>query len=189
MNQHSYTENMEKSSVLPPPPELGWYPEDAVWLKKQVQFRPSETSEPTSPVAEEGDDWDSTVLSQSSQEDRPAITLRNALNGQVITVKRTTLLGRKPSLNVPVGTDVAVLVDSTRTVSRDHACIEYGEDGSVWIRDLGSLNGTYVIENDEERQVREDEPLELHPGAMVRIGDEFYEVGSTDSENAQSSHQ
>lgn len=186
--------------VLPPPPELGWYPEDAQWLQRQGmtatgQSRDTAIATAATPgesvpgaAAENSEEWDSTVLSSRSAAKLPEYVLRNTQNGQEIVLKNTTLLGRKPSLSALTSlaggahltntvNEVAVLVDSTRTVSRNHAVVEFLEDGGIWISDLGSLNGTYIIEGDDESQVVQGTPVELHEGTTLRIGDEFYDFG------------
>ncbi|MDR1412460.1 MAG: FHA domain-containing protein [Actinomycetes bacterium] len=56
----------------------------------------------------------------------------------------------------------AQLFLNDRTVSREHAVIER-RDGEVWLRDAGSLNGTYV------NGVIEDE-AQLFDGDMLQIG-------------------
>ena len=66
----------------------------------------------------------------------------------------TTTAGRDP--------DSAVFLDDI-TVSRQHAIIERRPDGAWFVRDVGSLNGTYV--NGE--QVEE---TKLVPGDEVQIG-------------------
>jgi pSer/pThr/pTyr-binding forkhead associated (FHA) protein len=66
----------------------------------------------------------------------------------------TTTVGR--------GTDSAVFLDDI-TVSRAHAVFERRDDGSWFVRDVGSLNGTYV--NGE--QVDE---TKLAAGDEVQVG-------------------
>ena len=80
------------------------------------------------------------------REGEPAGTVR-------LTSKRLTF-GRAPSNCV---------VYSHSTVSWHHAMV-WVEAGSVWIRDMGSRNGTFV----DDRSLTRVEPLE--PGALVRLG-------------------
>ena len=63
-------------------------------------------------------------------------------------------LGRSPSNDI-------VLADST--VSWHHA-VAWLEGGAVWLRDLGSRNGTFV----NEHQVKQ--PVRLAPGDVVKVG-------------------
>jgi pSer/pThr/pTyr-binding forkhead associated (FHA) protein len=97
----------------------------------------------------------------------------------------STLLGRKPSLEVSNAVldahrgehiDVVTLVDSTRTVSRNHAFVTFGEDGIVRIQDLGSLNGTFIISDGDESSVVEGTAAVIDAGMTLRVGDEFYEI-------------
>lgn len=61
----------------------------------------------TTPHAAENDieDWDSTVLSSSFTSKAPKKTylLHNDVTGQTIVIDKSTLLGRKPSMDVPQG--------------------------------------------------------------------------------------
>ncbi len=66
---------------------------------------------------------------------------------RAIVIDKSTLLGRKPSMDVPQGAKAVRIVDPTRTTSRNHAAISIDTDGALWIEDYGSLNGTYIITN------------------------------------------
>ena len=81
----------------------------------------------TTPHAAENDieDWDSTVLSSSFTSKAPKKTylLHNDVTGQTIVIDKSTLLGRKPSMDVPQGAKAVRIVDPTRTTSRNHAAI------------------------------------------------------------------
>jgi pSer/pThr/pTyr-binding forkhead associated (FHA) protein len=74
----------------------------------------------------------------------------------------STFLLEAGSTAVGRGTDSAVFLDDI-TVSRVHAVLERRDDGSWFVRDVGSLNGTYV--NGE--QVEE---TKLASGDEVQIG-------------------
>ena len=84
------------------------------------------------------------------------------------------LLGRKPSAEVPEGAKFVKLEDPTRTISRNHAAISFDQDGVLWIEDYGSLNGTYIIQDDVETKV-EHKPMQLEAPCTVRIGDQFFQ--------------
>jgi pSer/pThr/pTyr-binding forkhead associated (FHA) protein len=90
-------------------------------------------------------------------------------------IDKSTLLGRKPSMDVPQGAKAVRIVDPTRTTSRNHAAISIDTDGALWIEDYGSLNGTYIITNGQETQVTKGTPLKLSAPATVRIGDQFFQ--------------
>ena len=180
----------------PPAPELGWYSDDPVegtpdsavgTAEPQNDYgQPSTAAEPaatapadTTPHAAENDieDWDSTVLSSSFTSKAPKKTylLHNDVTGQTIVIDKSTLLGRKPSMDVPQGAKAVRIVDPTRTTSRNHAAISIDTDGALWIEDYGSLNGTYIITNGQETQVTKGTPLKLSAPATVRIGDQFFQ--------------
>lgn len=133
----------------------------------------------TTPYAAENDieDWDSTVLSSSFTSKAPKKThlLHNDVTGQTIVIDKSTLLGRKPSLDVPQGAKAVRIEDPTRTTSRNHAAISIDTDGALWIEDYGSLNGTYIITNGQETQVTKGTTLKLSAPSTVRIGDQFFQ--------------
>lgn len=133
----------------------------------------------TTPHAAENDieDWDGTVLSSSFTSKAPKKTylLHNDVTGQTIVIDKSTLLGRKPSMDVPQGAKAERIEDPTRTTSRNHAAISIDTDGALWIEDYGSLNGTYIITNGHETQVTKGTTLKLSAPSTVRIGDQFFQ--------------
>lgn len=128
---------------------------------------------------EDGDieDWDGTVLSSSFMAKAPKKTyhLHNDATGQDIELDRSTLLGRHVSATIPEGAVSVKLIDPTRTVSRNHAAISFDKDGTLWIEDYGSLNGTYVIVDEHETQVK-GKPVRIEPPVTLRIGDQFFQL-------------
>ena len=98
----------------------------------------------------------------------------NEQTGQQVIVDMGVLLGRKPSAEVPAGAKSVKLEDPTRTISRNHAAISFDQDGTLWIEDYGSLNGTYIIQDDVETKV-EHKPMQLEAPCTVRIGDQFFQ--------------
>lgn len=133
----------------------------------------------TTPHAAENDieDWDGTVLSSSltSKAAKKTYLLHNDVTGQTIVIDKSTLLGRKPSMDVPQGAKAERIEDPTRTMSRNHAAISVDTDGALWIEDYGSLNGTYIIANGQETQVTKGTTLKLSAPSTVRIGDQFFQ--------------
>lgn len=133
----------------------------------------------TTPHAAENDieDWDGTVLSSSltSKAAKKTYLLHNDVTGQTIVIDKSTLLGRKPSMDVPQGAKAERIEDPTRTTSRNHAAISIDTDGALWIEDYGSLNGTYIIANGQETQVTKGTTLKLSAPSTVRIGDQFFQ--------------
>ena len=91
-----------------------------------------------------------------------------------VIVDMGVLLGRKPSAEVPAGAKSVKLEDPTRTISRNHAAISFDQNGTLWIEDYGSLNGTYIIQDDVETKV-EHKPMQLEAPCTVRIGDQFFQ--------------
>ena len=186
----------------PPPPEPGWYDDD-VTVMAQPTAEPVdnaadslETRERLAAQNESGDhdmqdvsvakgdaaisdeddiDWDGTVLSEAFTMKQPKLEymLYNEQTGQEVIVDMGVLLGRKPSAEVPEGAKFVKLEDPTRTISRNHAAISFDQDGVLWIEDYGSLNGTYIIQGNEEIKV-ERKPMKLDAPCTVRIGDQFF---------------
>jgi hypothetical protein len=83
---------------------------------------------------------------------------------------------RTPRLVLPLGESVVVgrsrgcaCVVGDPTVSRRHAVIRYG-DGAWWLRDLGSMNGTYV----NGSRIVDD--VEVRPGDEVAFGAALYRL-------------
>lgn len=93
----------------------------------------------------------------------PPLTLTHrgdsSLAGQTQSFPKPLVrLGRRPD------NDVAFDVNRDRAVSGHHAEV-YVEGGAVWIKDLGSQNGTFV----DGRRI--SAPTQLGPGQVVRFGD------------------
>eukprot|EP00249_Psilotum_nudum_P011662 c23307_g2_i1 orf=186-884(+) len=60
--------------------------------------------------------------------------------------------------------DIAISID---TVSRVHACLEK-KDGSLYVTDLGSTNGTYV----NGKRIKPQTAVSVPPGSRVTFGDD-----------------
>ncbi|WP_238548648.1 FHA domain-containing protein [Bifidobacterium gallicum] len=138
--------------------------------------------EPLEYTAEEGatgsEEWDGTVLSSVFMPDETPQTvyqMTNPATGQQIVVDMGVLMGRKPSQDIPQGAKAVRLIDPTRTVSRNHAAISFDQDGSLWIEDYGSLNGTFIIDDEGEHKVQQGTPVQLVPPVKVRIGDQIFD--------------
>lgn len=123
------------------------------------------------------EDWDGTVLSAAFMQQAPqkSYRLHNDATGQDIILDKSALLGRRVSTTVPEGAMSIKLEDPTRTISRNHAAVSFDKDGSLWIEDYGSLNGTFVIVDDHEEQVQ-GHPMQLTVPATLRIGDQFFQL-------------
>ncbi len=123
-----------------------------------LSSEPSETTVRLQPVDEHG---------ESGDED-PGVTLVEVPHGVgMLVVKRGPNVGARFMLGRSVvragrHPESDIFLDDI-TVSRRHAELEAREDGRVVIRDLGSLNGTYVNRERIEEQV-------LVGGDEVQIG-------------------
>lgn len=178
----------------PPPPEPGWYDDDAIVMPPfadsampgTVQSQPMEQVsmllEPINdesvndePANDDDIDWDGTVLSSAFTMKQPKLeyTLYNEQTGQEVIIDMGVLLGRKSSVEVPEGAKYVKLEDPTRTISRHHAAISFDQDGTLWIEDYESLNGTYIIQGNEETKV-EHKPIKFEVPCTIRIGDQFF---------------
>jgi predicted component of type VI protein secretion system len=84
------------------------------------------------------------------------------------------VLGRTPS---PVDEhDVLLPVrDDEGTVSKNHLRIEHGRDG-VWLTDLGSTNGTRLVDEDGTTRIPTGVRTALDDGVRVRIGRRAFTV-------------
>lgn len=126
---------------------------------------------------DDDEDWDSTVLSSSfTKEPEHRYELHNEATGQTVILEKSTLLGRKPSRNLPEGATSIKLADPTRTISRNHAAVSFDKDGNLWLEDYGSLNGTFLIVDGEESQVVKGTPVQVSVPCTVRIGDQFFSL-------------
>lgn len=66
------------------------------------------------------------------------------------------MLGRREECDLTVPFDTQV--------SRQHALLQFAADGTVWLIDKGSLNGTFV------GQMRVEKPTVLERGQLFRVG-------------------
>jgi hypothetical protein len=105
------------------------------------------------PVVEEGDS--PSVLEAAVEVPTLVVRFGGGREGEQFPLLRERIsVGRAP--------DSEVFLDDV-TVSREHALIERQGDGSMQVRDLGSLNGTYV---NRERV----EQARLYDGDELQIG-------------------
>ncbi len=124
----------------PPAPELGWYEDDPVDKPAAVSSAAAERSPVSSSTAShaakgssDGDieDWTARSLSFTAKAPRKIYILHNDATGQTIVIDKSTLLGRKPSMDVPEGAKAEKVEDPTRTTSRNHAAISINERHAV----------------------------------------------------------
>lgn len=119
-----------------------------------------------------GEQWQ---MSASRALDAPIVLTLD--NGMAYSLVGPTVIGRNPALVEP-GTRLLQIPDLSRTMSKSHALLE-PQGGVLWVTDLGSMNGTAVVEDGGPR-----EPLEPHvrtvvrTGATIELGDRVATVGS-----------
>lgn len=89
---------------------------------------------------------------------------------QSLVIPSTLILGRRPVEQQPEDAVLAV-PDHTGTVSRSHARLEITKD-QLWITDLGSTNGTKVINEDgEETELKAWQRFPIHARNRIFLGD------------------
>lgn len=93
--------------------------------------------------------------------------------GTEFPLNARNVIGRKP---VPSqrdqGAHTIKLVDPERTLSKTHARLELEQD-ELWVTDLGSTNGTFIVVADEEEETEclPDERYRVPPDAVVHFGE------------------
>ena len=99
-------------------------------------------------------------------------------SGQVVDIDRVTVIGRAPdSRSYPEGNALQlVTVPSAHfEISSTHIEVRPGvgaDHGSAVVTDLGSTNGTVVVQPGLGPQdLAPGEPVQLLPGALIDIGD------------------
>ena len=128
---------------------------------------PVEPDEPAGPDEPPGTDDDDELDSTIVIDRRPAIPWRLVTDdGHVIPLRtRTIILGRKPT--APTA-DIAVVTvpDSTKTLSKNHARLELGDDDTWTVFDLDSTNGVIIIAPDGSETL-------LPPGGSAAVPGRF----------------
>ena len=119
--------------------------------------------EPAHPEPEDDDELDSTIVIDR----RPAIPWRLVTDdGHVIPLRtRTVILGRKPTA-AAAGTAVVTVPDTTKTLSKNHARLELGDDDTWTVVDLDSTNGVIIIAPDGSETL-------LPPGGSAPVPGRF----------------
>jgi len=105
---------------------------------------------------------------------RPPLGVLRLSTGDVVTLDRGVLFGRAPEVppDAAERPNAVRLVSPGNDISRTHAEVEL--DGwHVYIRDLGSTNGTVVtLPGQQPLRLRPHDPQLLEPGAEVSLADE-----------------
>ena len=80
-----------------------------------------------------------------------------------VSLRGTVTIGRSCSNKVVVSHDMTVF---------PHHCEIFQEDGSCWVRDVGSKKGTFV----DGVKVRYDKRVQLRSGSLLRLGNLEFRV-------------
>ncbi|MDN4476056.1 FHA domain-containing protein [Demequina sp. SYSU T00192] len=119
---------------------------------------------------------------EPEHDDRTQVSTRQREAWELVTSEGGThrfdsssvLLGRLGGMPPIDGTRRLDLADSTRTVSKSHARLVL-QRGTWWVEDLGSTNGTYLVDADgREAQVAEGVPTPV-AGRLI-LGDVEVEI-------------
>ncbi|MFV0287360.1 MAG: FHA domain-containing protein, partial [Demequina sp.] len=93
---------------------------------------------------------------------------------ETITLPAHVNLGRQPDPHATGDTLVAV-DDPDRTVSKTHARLEH-DDGATWVTDLGSTNGTELLDEDGIVPLGIGKRTLVPDGVRLRIGNRAFTV-------------
>ncbi|WP_366180491.1 FHA domain-containing protein [Actinomyces timonensis] len=165
------------SPLSPEPPATPSSPETPI-----ITSTPLDSPESGRRAAEPIEDWsegsDATVhaltgsmaRSLSAQAAPPHLRLVPLTGGQSIALSDIALVGRAPeNISRYNAAEAIRLADSSRTVSKTHACIVPTADGA-WISDLHSTNGTRVIMDGVLTRLLPDVPVPVLPGTTIYFG-------------------
>ena len=158
-------------SAWPPPPPAP--PQSLVTAAEPVDPPPDTAAEPVTAPGSAGT-AESTVL-------RPRRHDLVLDDGRRIRLTAAGLVvGRRPSSappaadpNAPASPALRLEIDDPRrSLSRDHARLDVGDDGVVLVVDLGSANGTTVHRSDGSvTELVPGRPLAVHAGDALHLGD------------------
>lgn len=170
-------QSLTRSPFSPEPPATPSSPESPI-----ITSTPLDTPEPGRHAADPIEDWsedsDATVhaltgsmaRSVSTQAAPPHLRLVPLTGGQAIALSAIALVGRAPeNISRYNAAEAIRLSDSSRTVSKTHACIVPMSDGA-WISDLHSTNGTRVIMDGVLTRLLPDVPVPVLPGTTIYFG-------------------
>ncbi|MEP6478106.1 MAG: FHA domain-containing protein [Rhodoglobus sp.] len=111
--------------------------------------------------------------------DRPATPAWRLVlgDGLVVPVESAVLVGRDPAHNAEFPTaGLLAIVEPEKTISKTHAVVE-ADAGELWVRDLNSTNGTYVVLPDgTEVDATADDRTEVPAGADLVFGEYVVQV-------------
>lgn len=173
-------QSLTRSPFSPEPPATPSSPESPI-----ITSTPLDTPESGRHAADPEDsieDWsegsDATVHALTGSMARslstgaapPHLRLVPLNGGQAIALSAIALVGRAPeNISRYNAAEAIRLSDSSRTVSKTHACIVPMSDGA-WISDLHSTNGTRVIMDGVLTRLLPDVPVPVLPGTTIYFG-------------------
>jgi len=98
-------------------------------------------------------------------------------DGTILGVQGLGIVGRAPA-PAPGRFHVITLPDPALVLSREH--LEFGltSTGALWVKDLGSSNGTYVQTPANIHRLVPFEAVLVAPGSVLRFGDHHAVVHS-----------
>ncbi len=90
--------------------------------------------------------------------------------GSSVPLETSVVVGRDPVAPRDLPGTIATAISDDMSVSKTHALIEEAH-GTVWVTDLGSSNGTEIIDIDgTERSLQKGIPAVAPIGSTIRIG-------------------
>ena len=142
--------------------------------------RPSPVVPPVALAADEDPEWDSTRLSVSDLRREPvpppAGFVLELPDGRRVPVTGRALVGRNPQPTGVTGEVLVSIEDPTRSVSKTHAEMLV-EQGTLWLTDRGSTNGTILTGPGTAPQILEPGVRVVVPvGSSVQVGDQSLTV-------------
>lgn len=135
----------------------------------------SETRQASSSALNAADDLEMTVIMVRGSASTQTAWKLIDIDGTEFPLHRSNVLGRRPAAaRAPAGSQVVSLSDRTRVLSRTHVLIEVVQH-TLWVTDLGSTNGTGVLNDLDDPSEYGEECLAnvrtpLPPGAVLSLG-------------------
>lgn len=90
-------------------------------------------------------------------------------DGRRVDLLQPTVLGRAPSPGAATGAMLCAVDDPTMTASKTHALFHL-QSGALRVRDLGTANGTVVLDSDGSEHTLRNDEFEVDAGMTVRLG-------------------
>ena len=161
----NFLPELSSDSALPTEAAIQ-YPEPISFAPPQeMPFAPPESTADTVTAVSTAADTTATVTTEASVEGAPSwshFKLWFGENEKALPLSGTVAkIGRnRQTVDIPI---------QEPAVSREHCQLELAADG-VYVRDLLSRHGTFIIRGQEELRSRETAPLKLEHGDFIRLG-------------------